>query len=1406
MNANISYREVVPRNIIPEDWTELQINTGTQSTLQDIKTSEKAGGFCYKNFKNIQKRNRFIYWRTYQDVLELSEISLDISLLRNHLRMRFTDSAVLNVSVSEQNQKIIVLVVTVNSLHLFMFPFKKEDLVHSSTSTTNTSTMDDSESHSIFYDANDCLNKTSTYYIIDGTVPHNLPHTAASAMLSTNNEAFFAVAYQSKLMLYIMNSTTGQTTSFEVKETHLMPRFLSTLKGALIGRGEILESAIELAFSQIEDKMYLLALYRNDDLRLWSVDTLQNVCMIRCVGTQCAGRAQGPQINLLRKIDEHNYCIFLSHDIGAEFICVSIVSHTTESNAQTLSLVVQYIVPAPQMDLADFNATRSYIWALWSNAEGEFYVSTIFLSSDMTIRWVSAALEPPPERYCLTIKQGVDPKEAYCSYIFHPGRFDRNVIAKALYMFRRVIMRFDTKQLTMALLKEQICQAVDDEIQNEIKDFVVSDEEYLDIATRLWDRFYSCCEQYHLKLSEPIGLTILNGMDSVCVVRKQSFTLLRPCEILEHLMLIEDHSDEVATFVAEYCPNDMSAAKGFVELMSVITQLEKLLSEDMKMELDRKLYQQESPIDVVSGLVDQIITGDEEGTILPPNSVQQIRQKLQQIPNLESAVYLLLDILCIVDCEEFAEENQTQLNLGRFHMSSGALFGSEYGLSILAETVKQMAMIRFAVCRNLLILQYMLHRQQRKEDAIILSNVNFLKSYYTLVWIAQTPIGLNASGNFEASMQRLSRAQLLSGYQRPYTSNGRLAGNTTLLYLFLQSKGLCSALLWLPQFKESFEQPVLRQTLLQLVSIVNQLIWPDASNNIFLEWIFGTCHHIIIQDYVRILSSWSEKKSFAHRFILAVSFLDCGEYQKAVYLFEETAMGVVKDSFLFEHILRNTPLYEKLKGIITHDNIVTQHDIKLIIVHYYLKVIQLFEQYSALDYVIVLAQMAMSNLSQTDPHLPMFQSIVFNNHLRLEHYEEAYHALIDNADTSRRKDCLRQLVITLFECRNFDLLNQFPYTGLQEEFESIVESSARSRNIDQNEVYNFLYAYHANKGNMRKAATVMYEQALRLQLDSDASNALEKRCSALLVCINSMHLVDERYRWIARPTIGDEQTSTSRYRDEIAARSKKITVLEMADIRRELLHAEALKELSHHRKDKSTYELSGAEELSYLLASCGLYTAALRLTRGNDFSVVPIFESLTAACVGATDEKAKDAWLWLQENDLADLSHRNCAADMAWTLLQKLVVDNELNKSTLIRKCVVNRLLSLNHFIPQWLYGSYKLANSRELLKLFVKHNRLLEASELACEMICAMLGAGSQYFDFKHSLAVTNQQLAFPVNTINILMQGLGLNGKNHIEYEMARDKLQEELERYIETVKRITDDKIKLAILQNRENLQVC
>lgn len=107
--------------------------------------------------------------------------------------------------------------------------------------------------------------------------------------------------------------------------------------------------------------------------------------------------------------------------------------------------------------------------------------------------------------------------------------------------------------ISASTLKERVCQAVETEIQNEFSDEEylelqndVSDEEYLEVANRCWGKFYSCCVQYHLSGSRPIGLVCLspsttsqnNGpsiASGVALVNKAYVSLLRPMDPLEML-------------------------------------------------------------------------------------------------------------------------------------------------------------------------------------------------------------------------------------------------------------------------------------------------------------------------------------------------------------------------------------------------------------------------------------------------------------------------------------------------------------------------------------------------------------------------------------------------------------------------------------------------------------------------------------------------------------------------------------------------------------------------------------------------------------------------------------------------------------------------------------------------------
>ena len=212
---------------------------------------------------------------------------------------------------------------------------------------------------------------------------------------------------------------------------------------------------------------------------------------------------------------------------------------------------------------------------------------------------------------------------------------------------------------------------------------------------------------------------------------------------------------------------------------------------------------------------------------------------------------------------------------------------------------------------------------------------------------------------------------------------------------------------------------------------------------------------------------------------------------------------------------------------------------------------RLFEKYEIYDSVINIAEIAIGTADK-ESQLAMFQSIIFNNHMHLRHYEEAYHSLIHNVELSRRKDCLRQLVIMLFQEKRLDILINFPYNGLEQDLQNIVETRARSMQIENNEHYNFLYSYHIKTNNMKSASVVMYEKGLRYLYEGGTVEALQQRYNSLLACYNALLLVDIEYRWIAKPIIEDQKNDDDADDVMESESATQIEVIDIEEIKKEL--------------------------------------------------------------------------------------------------------------------------------------------------------------------------------------------------------------------------------------------------------------
>lgn len=180
-------------------------------------------------------------------------------------------------------------------------------------------------------------------------------------------------------------------------------------------------------------------------------------------------------------------CVFLCYSNFSEFRLIKPVKE-----ASTYVITLTNIIPTPQYDIIDFQLTENRIWTLWCNSEGDSNISTFPLNLNAMTNWVSTALEPYGNQLSLEMEAGMDPKQIYSNYIFHSGKFQTHTVFKALMMYCRTHNYMDP-YIPMNILKERVCFSIDQDVQNEIATYNLSNRDYLEISSRLWEKFCFCC-------------------------------------------------------------------------------------------------------------------------------------------------------------------------------------------------------------------------------------------------------------------------------------------------------------------------------------------------------------------------------------------------------------------------------------------------------------------------------------------------------------------------------------------------------------------------------------------------------------------------------------------------------------------------------------------------------------------------------------------------------------------------------------------------------------------------------------------------------------------------------------------------------------------------------------------------
>ncbi|XP_049540896.1 nuclear pore complex protein Nup160 homolog isoform X1 [Anopheles darlingi] len=1346
----VKYREVplLQHQIVKNSPKSIKVSSGGYHTmLVDSKTSEISGGFSFAPLsKGRHKQTPFIYWRTLRETIYLTETCLHRNDVCHEVKITFEGSPIIAVAIhAHSNVKAFLLITTTTSFHRIPIdrPMHGDHQMHV-------------EQDSILLKLNEnVITDPLNCYTFINDVGQSLPVTASAIHCPEFNHTKFAIATVSSLHLFTME-LGGEKTIVKFVELEHKPlsisKFINTIADSWRGKSHT-SQVVTMCFGTAggtNGHPLLYTLHRDGALRVWLH------CGRFIAAEYLSKYTQGSETEFhscVLRGSNSLVALYFSFQTFSEFIILR-----PEGTKDSLVLRNAGTIMAPNFDLIDFKLTDRWLWALWCNAEGEMQTLAYALTADERLAekdanvWLPVVLENATESELPVVDAGTDMRDLYCNRIFHSGLFPDKVIRKTLTMFNRNLAGVVTGGATgstMVRLKRYVLACIESQLQQERSNIrqntPLDDEQLLELSNGLWEKFYLYCTQYSYESSRPVGLFLLEEAPAdieelstaitVGIVRKKYISFFRPCDPLEvayYTPPLAEVDDYDAGVVGSGATELLSGE--VVLLINFLREMDQTFSPEQKHELDSYIHQRRGN---KGGGDDLSAIGAAQNQELIHSMMPAFLQRMEDLPG---SIGLLLRYLKPADQRDdmlgmIARESENHVRI-----STGEGLASELALV----TTKQMIQLRYLLLRNLLLLQHIVqHHANLSYDLLdpIQSTYRpdtetMLRCYHVMNWIAQTRIDLDwtkttkIAASFPLNLR--TSMSLLQAYAISRLNDETLCGVREFSVASCESS-IGDAL-----------------PFLQKSNLIISYICPSSDDFLFGEWLSDNDLHVLIDEYVRLLSHWCEWNCCSRNFIQAKSYLMLGDTAKALDLFPLSLKGIQNERFLQKFLRqgdknRNVSPYEMLGA-------------------FYLRLIRLFEYYGAYDGVMTLVHSAIDSTIQQKQQA-MFQSIEFSSHIELGHYEEAYNALTKNCEPARKKDCLRQLICLLFSVRRLDILMDLPYYGLEEEFTNIVAMNARSADIADGVQYDFLYSFFTNKQNLRKAAITAYEEAMRNYAECNSYDHLNRYYGSLLKCLNSLAIINPRYAWILRPLQENHrpQQLTSNSED-------RIQIVEMKDLEEQLMSTHCALQLSQSSDGFKVVTSLEPIGLIALLLSRKLYHLASKLAHCRAPSMVPtVYEHLCSSCLainGADPAIANNTISWLNENCISDVPVGPDTASTAWNYLRHMLTQESPEHATDSYLAVLNRVLSRGAYAPTWLKDWCFEHMPSKLIRAYLSHGRLEEAYEQTVELFQARFFSTGRF----------SHQTLFPLTVCE------------HLVYELEQaanyPKEKDHIERYLRMI----------------------
>lgn len=1360
MAEHLGFREVIPDQSALVQWRNITIDTGAaQSTLQDIKVPEYGGGYAYKPLSPATC-NRYLFWRVCHDIVELWEESLDYDFTHNHVQLRFADTPVLEgLSVHETHQYVYILLATVSSVHRIRLPHPQ------------TSEGIKSKPQSILSDLTfQTLKEYHNLHILNSSATgEGLPHTAGTHLVAgESGDAVFVLGQTGGTLLVVKMIDLPYSVFTEViKNASLMNRFFTGFVPGMFRGIEGCETVTSLVVKELAGDVVAVGVCRDGKVRAWSCSRLQCILAHDTLeNTAEAGRklnpgAQRHQIRSCEQGEETIFGVFLNFTEKH----LLVVYQPTVNLGQMALNHIKTLYP-PQFDLVDFSLTTSYIWTLWTDANNETQLLYAPVNSEDGSKdppgLSPVVLESPPEKEVPMTDPFLDPREVYLRELFMPNRFSAHTLRKALGIYRRSVDFSSLADRGMWRLQEEVEAALRDQVEARLTS-TLSDEEVMQITLEAWATFYSHTLQYHQVGHKPVGVVGNVGDQLVGVVRKQVVSWVRPMDALEVVALAPLDTLSVANLDG-VLSEDTVVNTSVVALAKPLRLVRRVLPLEVAAAFTLDLHHLQPPDKVATSITASLVA---DSATLSTNLGQQLASVSGLVAGLWAYLHALQLDMGMPDA--LTLENGILSSPGGL---SGVLSGRA-GAAVISAVVAQMAKVRLELCRDLLLLQqvalHLGHQCRLNPDAtaqlrstLLPKTALLTQAYFALLHVSTTAAIQPSQATLEAGKRQLAALSLNNGpcVVHALPTPGRPA--TVLELFFLSSGGDQARALVRPSLDDntgnSYSDCDWGQLLMPLATTVAQLAWPISRCLVLVEWLVWGGQHEAVQEYVRLLQPWCEWNSCSRKFLLGVALLNQGEATKAARLLLAALEGVVTEDYLGVKVAGGGPetLPDQLR------------------VMYCLRVIRLLEQSGQPALALQVAQKGVAMASSNHQSMSALYSVVFKHHLELHHHDEAFTALLACPDQHRRRNCLRQLIVSLHDRKCLTTLVGYQYGSLQSDVITILENRARSADILVNNYYDLLYAFHISKHNYKKAAYVMYECALRLNIEGLGEKGLRQQAKCYLACLNCLQHIPPEQAWILKPlpkssngegeVDNDSRTvggiSPKRNSDgtsvapPLTRRRPQVKVLELTHIEREYELVHARLKMVKSQPDVSSLggPLSAADTIS-LLTHGRLFREAVHLAKLFELPVAPVLKGLAHTCLHPSVSHTKV----ISSQEERSIVRESNETEVWRNLLKELLEEEEKANQSLLHHAVASVLLQHTTSLPAWLVNSYKTRNPGELLQLYVSHGLLEEAVKLACQYIDGVLGHGTVQMGLSNALHAAASPVWLPYTALDKLLLELG-------------------------------------------------